>query len=102
MLKKSLEFVLSRRDSIFAFNLSLILLPAKIDLISEKQSYKKDMLITHGISRVKIILALLTKVIALYMWVFIIQVKILDLKVIIIKCEIGLKLAIFLISNKQF
>lgn len=35
--KKNLEFVLSRRDSTIAFNLSLVLLPAEFDFISEEQ-----------------------------------------------------------------
>lgn len=49
------------------FNLSLVLLPAKVDPVIEKQGYKKDALKTCSIGRVEIILALLAKVVTLYM-----------------------------------
>lgn len=72
LLEKSLEFVLYKKDGIIVFNLSLVLLPAKIDLITEKQNCKKDTFRDCGTNYVKIILALLAKVVALYMWGFII------------------------------
>lgn len=39
--KKSLKFVLSRRNGTVMFNLNLKLLPAKIDFIPKKQNRKK-------------------------------------------------------------
>lgn len=66
MLEKDLKFVLSKKDSIIIFNLSLVLLPAEVDLIAEKEGYKGDMFRSCDTSYVKMILALLTKIIALY------------------------------------
>lgn len=56
--KKSLEIVLYKKDSIFAFNLSFVLLLIEINHISEEQGCKKDPLITRGSNHIKIILAL--------------------------------------------
>lgn len=74
--KKGLEFVLSGRNGTIAFNLSFMLLQAEIDLISKNQGCKKDALRACGISRVKIVLRLLTKIVALYIQAFIIEVGI--------------------------
>lgn len=63
MLKKGLKFVLSKKDGTIVFNLSLVLLPIKVDPISEKQGCKRDALVARGISCVEIIFVLLTKVI---------------------------------------
>lgn len=41
LLEKSLEFVPSKRDSTFTFNLGLVLLLAEVNLISEEQVLKK-------------------------------------------------------------
>lgn len=41
LTKKGFEFVPSRRDGIIAFNLSLVLLQSEVNLILEKQGYKK-------------------------------------------------------------
>lgn len=64
--KKSLKFIPSRRNDTVAFNLSLVLLPVKIDFIPKKQSRKRDTLVAHSIGYIKIIFALLIKVITLY------------------------------------
>lgn len=75
LLKKNLKLLLNKRDDTIAFNLSLILLLAKVDFISKKQGCKRDALVTYGIGHVKIIFALSTKVIILYMWASIIEVR---------------------------
>lgn len=72
LLKKDLKFVLYKRDSIVIFNLDLMLLLVKINLITEKQGCKKIVLGIYGIGCVKIVLTLLTKVIILYIRVIII------------------------------
>lgn len=51
--------------SAVAFDFSLMLLLAKTDSIAGKISCKRDALRTYNISYVKIILVLLTKVVAL-------------------------------------
>lgn len=66
LLKKGLKFVTSREDGTIIFNLSFVLLPVKINLVVEEQSHKKDALVAHVIGYVKIIFALLTKVVAFY------------------------------------
>lgn len=66
LLKKDFEFVLSNRDSIIAFYLSFVLLLAKIDFILEEQDYKKDELAAYDTSCIKIIFALLIKVVIFY------------------------------------
>lgn len=42
LLKKSLEFILSRRDSTIIFNLGLVLLLVKVNSILEKCNRKED------------------------------------------------------------
>lgn len=51
-----------------------MLLSAKINLILKEQSCKKETLVTCSIGYIKMILALLIEVIALYKWASIIQV----------------------------
>lgn len=67
--EKNLEFVPSRRDGTIAFNLDIVLLQAEVDSIPEKKGCKIDALGTCGITSVKIIFALLTKVAVLYVGV---------------------------------
>lgn len=43
LLKKDLEFSLSKGGGTIAFDLSLMLLSAKINLVAEEQSCKKNM-----------------------------------------------------------
>lgn len=66
LTKKSFKFILSRGNDILAFNLSFVLLTAEVNLITEKQNYKRDIFETYGISRIEIIFALSVKKIALY------------------------------------
>lgn len=66
MPKKSFKFVLNKRGDIIIFNLSFVLLSAKIDPIVKKQNHKRDAFGTCGISYVKIIFALPAEVIVLY------------------------------------
>lgn len=65
LLKKSLELILSR-GGIIAFDISLVLLLAKIDLIVEQQSCKKNMFRVCDTGYIKMIFALPPEVIALY------------------------------------
>lgn len=64
--KKGLELVPSKKSTI-AFDLGFVLLQVKIDPIAKKQSCKRNVFRAYGTGRIKIILALPTKVIALYM-----------------------------------
>ena len=80
LLEKSFEFVLSRKNGIIAFNLRFVLLSIESNLISKKQSCKRDAFMARGFGHVKIILILLAEVIALYMRAFIVKVWVLDLK----------------------
>ena len=64
--KKGLKFVLSKKDGSIAPNLGLILLPAEIDPISEKQSYEENTLGSHDTGRIKMIFTLSTKVVVLH------------------------------------
>lgn len=72
MLEKGLKFVLNRRDGIIVFNLSFILLLAKVDLIIEQQGCKENALVICSTGRIEMIFALLIKVITFYMQAFII------------------------------
>lgn len=72
LLKKVFEFILSEKSAIVALNLGLMLLLTEVDLISGKQSYKRDALIVRDTDRVKIIFALPTKVAILFMQISII------------------------------
>lgn len=65
-LENDFKFALSKRDSTIIFNLGLVLLPVKVDLISEKQDQKRDLFRAHSISRIKMVLTLLTEVVTLY------------------------------------
>lgn len=66
LLKKSLKFVLSKRDGTIIFNLGLLLLLAKVDFILKDQNYERDVLGAYGIGCVKIVRALLTKILAFH------------------------------------
>lgn len=83
LLKKNIEFVSSKRDDIVAFELGLVLLLAEIDFIIEKESCKKDILRAYCTGCVKIVLALLTEVIALYVEAIIVQIIILGFQALL-------------------
>lgn len=100
MPKKNIKFFPNGRDSIVAFKLSLVLLLAEVNLISEKQGRKKNTLGAHGTGHVEIVLILSIKVIALYIRATIIQVKVPGLKSPI--PGFGVCFAMFLALNNQF
>lgn len=64
---KSFKFVLSKRNSIFAFYWDFVLLVVEVDSILKEQGHKKDMLKSCDAGFVEIIFALLAEIIALYM-----------------------------------
>lgn len=66
LLEKDLEFAPNKKSNVITFNLGLILLPAEINSILEKQSCKKDALIAYSIDCIKIVLILLTKIVTFY------------------------------------
>lgn len=84
MPKNSLKFVLNKRDGIIAFNLNFMLLPVEVNFIIKEQGCKKDAFIICGTGCIKIILVLLTKIITLYMWAFIVQVKVFGFENVIV------------------
>lgn len=65
-LKKNLEFVTYKKNNYITFNLYFVLLPAKLDLISEKQILKKKALRTCSFKHIKRVLILLIKVVVFY------------------------------------
>lgn len=67
LLKKGLEFVLSKKDNTIAFNLGLVLLLIEVNLILEEQSHKKNTLGACSTDCVEIVLTLWKKVIILPM-----------------------------------
>lgn len=67
-LEENLKFVLYKRNNAILFNLNFTFLLKKVDLILEKQGQKKDILVTYSIDYIKSIFALLTKVVALYIY----------------------------------
>lgn len=77
-----------------------MLLPAKIDYILKEQSCTKDALKTYNTGYIKMVFALLTKVVLLYIEATIAQIKVLSLKNLIPECKVCF--AIFLVFNKQF
>lgn len=67
-----------------------MLLPIEVDLIIKKQSRKKDVLVACSTGYMEIIFALLTKVVAFYLQVFIKQVKVSGLEKRIIEYKVCL------------
>lgn len=80
LLKKGFKFVPNKGDGNITFNLSFVLLLTEIDLIPEKQSYKRDALVAWSTNCVKIIHALLIEVIPLHIQAPIEQVGVPGLK----------------------
>lgn len=78
-MEKSLEFVLNKGGNIIVFNLGFMLLLVDVNPITKKQGYKKDILIAYSIGSVKIVLTLITKVVALHIQVLIVQVRVFSL-----------------------
>lgn len=80
LLEKDPELILSGRNRTIVFNISFVLLQMGVNHILKKQSYKKDALGAYGSGHIKIILALLMKVVSLYMGAIIVQIKVLSIK----------------------
>ena len=74
--EKGFELIPSEKGGLVALNLGLVLLLADVDLIPKKRGYKGDALVAFGTDCIKMILALLTKVVALHVQALIIQVRI--------------------------
>lgn len=66
MPDKDFKFALSKANNIIVFNLSFVLLLAKVELISKEQGRKADALVVCSSGNIKIILALFTKIVALH------------------------------------
>lgn len=58
-----------RKNNLIIFNLNLMLLPIKFDLIPKKQTCKKYTLIIFSFNNFEIVFILLTKTIRFYMQV---------------------------------
>lgn len=102
LFKNGFELISSRRDGTVIFNLGLVLLPIEINPILKKQHCTKDALGARGNGFVKMVHALLTKIITLYMGAIIVQVGIPGLEWRILGYEICLELTILFASNEQF
>lgn len=77
-----------------------MLLLSEVDLILEEQSCKADILKTHSIGCIKIVLVLLIEERVFYIGVIIAQIGILGLENLILGYKVCF--TIFLIFNKQF
>lgn len=66
LLEKNFKFVQRSGSNAIAFHLSFLLLSAKINPFTQKQDHKKDALVAYNIGCIKIILVLLTKVVAFH------------------------------------
>lgn len=66
MPKKGFEFISSRKDGTVRFNFGLMLLPVEVHFILKEQDCKKYVLGARGTGHVEMVLALLTKVVILY------------------------------------
>lgn len=100
LLKKGLKFDLSEESNPLLLNLSFVLFLAEVDLISEEQSCKGDMLVVCGTSRVQMIFILPAKVVTLYVWALIIEIVVICFKTFFL--EGGICLAMFLALDDQF
>lgn len=76
--EKNLKFLLSEKDNLVLLLLYFILLPSKICSIIKNQNYKKGVFIVDGFNYLKIILALLIKIIKFYILVFIVEIRIFE------------------------
>lgn len=86
LLENGLKFI-SSKESVIAFNLSLVMLLAKIDPLTEKQNRKEYAFKARGIGRVEIILILLTKIVALHIKTPIVYVGLSSLENIILEMQ---------------
>ena len=79
-----------------------MLLLIEINLVSKKQGCKRNAFMACVSGPVKMILKLLTEIIALYMQSPIVKVEVSGFEGAIAGCGTCLKLAMFLVFNKQF
>ena len=66
MIKKGLEFLPSNGDCVFSLMLPLVLLPIEVDAITQERCCKRNAVGAFGSGGGKVILTLLTKVIAFH------------------------------------
>lgn len=97
--EKGLKFVFRKKGNSIALNLNLVLLLAEVDSVLEKQNCKENTLGFCDTGRIKIVLTLLTEVIALYMETTMVKVGIPSFEGPILGCKICF--AIFLAFHKQ-
>ena len=98
--EECLEFVPSEGSDPVPLNLSLLLLSAEVDSISEEQGRKGDALVARGIGRVEMVFTLPTEVVTFHVWALIIQVGVTGLKNSL--SGGGVCLAMILAFGKQF
>lgn len=67
LVEKDLEFILSKGSGLVTLNIGFVFLPVKVNPVLEKQSYKRNMLMTCSTGRVEIILTLSAKVVILHL-----------------------------------
>lgn len=67
--KKGFKLILSGKSGPIIFDLSLMLLSAKVDLIPEEQGCKRDAFVTLGLSGFEMVFVLVTKVVAFHVQV---------------------------------
>lgn len=71
-LKKELKFY--PYYWIIVLNIELVLLPLEVNLLTKKAGYKKDFIITLGISIIKVIVILVIKIVAFYIKLTIVKI----------------------------
>ena len=74
-MKKDLKLLLGDRDCVFGLVLPLVLLPTEVDVVPKKGYYKGNTVETLGPGGSKVILTLLTKVIAFHVRLTTIDVR---------------------------
>ena len=65
--EECLKFVLSKESDQVLLNLSFVLLPAEVDLISKERGRKGDALVARGTNRIERVFTLPIEVVTLYM-----------------------------------
>lgn len=72
LLKKDFKFVWSRKNNTIIYNISLVLLLTKIDLILKKPGYRKQILVACDFSFFEIVIIPVIKVVIFYIKTFIV------------------------------
>lgn len=65
-MEKSIKFIPSKGGNLFVFNLGLVLLPAEIAFVIEKQSWKGNTLGPYSNGSIKIVFTIAREVVALH------------------------------------